>query len=107
MRFLLLLAAIFSLPAFGQKLPPVHFNHLYVVIDSLDLVALQKSDFIKNKFGPVVTRVTSTGDGTTWIGTYINGADSYLEIFDPHGTGEPSGNAGIGFSVDGIGELNQ
>lgn len=105
MKQLLLLISLFSLSAYGQ-LPKVNFNHFYLVLDSSDLSAIQKSEFIKNKFAAIVTKTTKA-DGQTWTGTYLFGLDNYFEIFDSSGAGAPLGNAGIGLSVDGIGELNQ
>jgi Family of unknown function (DUF5829) len=90
----------------GQKLPLVNFNHFYAVIDSTDLHALQSSAFIKNKFAALATRTTKADSSETWTGTYLEGLDNYLELFDVS-VGDPLGIAGLGFSVDGIGELNQ
>lgn len=107
MRPLLLLSiSLFSLSVIGQNLPLVNVNHLYAVIDSADLHALQNSDFIKNKFAALVTRTTKAGNSETWTGTYLEGLDNYLELFDVN-VGEPVGNAGIAFSVDSTGEINK
>ncbi len=92
--------------AYAQKLPLVNFNHFYTVIDSSDLHALQKSAFINNKFAAVITRTVKAGDSATWTGTYFEGLDNYLELFDVT-VGDPLGNAGLGFSVDRTGEINQ
>lgn len=106
MKQFLLLISLYSLSVYGQKLPQVNFNHFYLVLDSSDLSAIQKSGFIKNKFAATVTR-TAKGNGKIWTGSYLFGLDNYFEIFDSSGSGEPLGNTGIGLSVDGIGELNQ
>jgi hypothetical protein len=107
MKIFLLLFCLFSLNAFSQKIPAVNFNHLYIVIDSADLHALQKSDFVKNKFAGLIIRTTKADSGAVWTGTYMQGLDNYLEIFDSSSVGEPTGNAGIGLSVDRIGEIKQ
>ena len=107
MRMYLLVLTILSLPAHAQTLPKVNFNHFYLVIDSADLVAIKNSDFIKNKFAGMVTKTTKADSAATWTGTYLFGLDNYFEIFDSSGVGEPTGIAGIGFSVDGIGEIQQ
>jgi hypothetical protein len=106
MKKLLVFLSLLSLSVYGQKLPSVNFNHFYAVIDSTDLHALQKSAFINNKFAAVITRTTKAGDTATWTGTYLEGLDNYLELFDVT-VGDPLGNTGIGFSVDRIGEINQ
>lgn len=107
MKFLFLLFCLFSLAVFGQKIPAVNFNHLYIVIDSSDLHALQHSDFVKNKLAALITRTTKADSTATWTGTYLQGLDNYIEIFDSSSVGEPTGNAGIGLSVDKIGELTK
>jgi hypothetical protein len=91
--------------ASGQTLPQVNFNHFYLVIDSSELSAIQNSDFMKNEFAATITRTTKANIGEIWTGTYLEGVDNYFEIFDSSGCGEPLGNAGVGFSVDGIGEI--
>ena len=106
MKILILLFSLLNLAAYGQKFPLVNFNHLYAVIDSADLRALQKSGFIKNKFAALVIRTTKADNAETWTGTYLEGLDNYLELFDVS-VGDPLGNAGIGFSVDKIGEIYQ
>src|SRR6188508_2768107 len=107
MKMYLLVLTILSLPAHAQTLPKVNFNHFYLVIDSADLVAIKNSDFIKNEFAAMQTKTTKADSASTWTGTYLFGLDNYFEIFDSSGVGEPTGIAGIGFSVDGIGEIQQ
>ena len=107
MRICLLLLSLLSLSAHAQTLPKVNFNHFYLVIDSADLVAIKNSDFIKNEFAAMQTKTTKADSAATWTGTYLFGLDNYFEIFDSSGVGEPTGIAGIGFSVDGIGEIQQ
>jgi len=107
MRMCLLLLSLLSLSALAQTLPKVNFNHFYLVIDSADLVAIKNSDFIKNEFAAMQTKTTKADSAATWTGTYLFGLDNYFEIFDSSGVGEPTGTGGIGFSVDGIGEIQQ
>lgn len=107
MKTALLLLLFFNLSAAAQKLPGVNFNHFYLVIDSADLVAIQQSVFMKNDFGAMITKTTKADSGITWTGTYLFGTDSYFEIFDPNGAGAPLGYAGIAFSVDRVGQLQQ
>ena len=96
---------MFSLSVHGQKLPQVNFNHFYLVIDSSDLSAIQNSTFINNEFAATITRTTKAENSLTWTGTYMQGVDNYFEIFDSSGVAGPLGNAGVGLSVDGIGEI--
>jgi hypothetical protein len=105
MRLLLLLISLFTLPVFGQRLPQVQFNHFYLVMDSSTISAIQNSDFMKNEFAATITRTTRADSAEVYTGTYLEGVDNYFEILDSSGAGEPSGNAGVGFSVDGIGEI--
>ena len=107
MKLLLLFISLFTLSAHGQKLPQVNFNHFYMVIDSSDLSAILKSEFINNKFAPILSRTTKADSEVIWTGIYLFGLDNYFEIFDSSGIGEPSGNIGIGLSVDRIGEIKQ
>lgn len=106
MRCLLLLVSLLSVSAYGQKVPLVNFNHLFIVIDSADLRALRQSAFINNKFAAVVTRTTKADSAETWTGTYFEGLDNYIELFDVS-VGDPLGNVGMGFSVDRIGDLKR
>jgi hypothetical protein len=107
MRTYLLALTLLSLSTHAQTLPKVNFNHFYLVIDSADLAAIKNSDFIKNKFAATLTKTTKADSAATWTGTYLFGLDNYFEIFDSKGVGEPTGNGGIAFSVDGQGEIQQ
>ncbi|MEP6512571.1 MAG: DUF5829 family protein [Parafilimonas sp.] len=107
MKLLTLLITIFTLNANNQTPPKLHFNHIYFVLDSADLAAIQHSDFIKNKLTAFSIRTTTADSGDTWTGSYMYGIDNYLELFDSSGAGESLGIAGIGFSVDRLGEINK
>lgn len=98
--FILLCFCLLTLFGSGQIIPRVHFNHVFLVIDSADLNAIKNSDFIKNKFAGFFSRTTSVDSGRTWTGSYMYGVDSYFEIFDPAGVDDSLGNCGVGFSVD-------
>jgi Family of unknown function (DUF5829) len=106
MRSHLLFVSLLSVSVYAQKAPIVNFNHLFIVIDSTDLHALQKSSFIKNKFAALLTRTTKADSADSWTGTYLEGLDNYLELLEV-GVNDPLGNAGIAFSVDRIGEISQ
>src|SRR5512138_3407951 len=96
------------------SLPPVVFNHLYVVVDDKTYHAIQGSDFLQAAFPGKEKRATLTAAGETWSGTYFYCQDNYLEFFGSGNgpvTGEPSrsghwqsgaqeGWAGLAFSTD-------
>lgn len=107
MRTLLtpLLLSIVTFSSLAQNIPKVKFNHLYFVINTDDLLAIRKSDFIKNKLTSIETRTTKANNGESWTGTYLYGSENYFEVFDSVGF-QPKGTSGFGFSVDHIGELN-
>ncbi|HRH60379.1 MAG TPA: DUF5829 family protein, partial [Chitinophagaceae bacterium] len=104
MKFLLAICICASVGVSAQTLPAVHFNHLFVYVDSSDIAAINHSDFIKNEFGSYSVRTTSA-DSDTWTGHYLYGLDNYLELFSAPNKDE-SGFTGLAFSVDSVGEIN-
>lgn len=75
-------------------------NHLYTMADPATVTALQQNAFLKNEFVDVEVRTTVRPD-TTYTGTYLNGATTYLEFF-PTGTfGYPQGVTGIALGTEG------
>lgn len=96
-------------------LPPVFFNHLYVVLDDKTYRAIQASDFLSAAFPGVERRGTLTAAGETWYGTYYYCLDNYLEFFGESTgrhwqTGAQEGWAGIAFSTDqpgGVAQVSQ
>lgn len=103
MKWFLFLFILTGTNAFAQT-PRMHFNHCFVVIDSVSMNAIRNSDFINNEFGPFITRTTKADHGNSWTGSYIYGHDSYVELFQVSAS-DSTGDAGIGFSVDGKGEI--
>jgi Family of unknown function (DUF5829) len=96
--------------AFAQQSPtppPVQFNHLYFVINVQDLSAIKNSPFITKTLCGLENRTTNTKTGFSWTGTYLYSPANYIELFDTLGLPEKNGVSGIGFSVDGIGELKK
>lgn len=95
-------------------IPPVYFNHLYVVLDDKTYRAIQGSDFLRIAFPGVERRATLTAAGETWYGSYFYCKDNYLEFFGEStgplmGTAARSGHwhvgaqegwAGLAFSTD-------
>lgn len=104
---LLLVLLLSASLAAAQKPPAVHFNHLYFVIDSADLAAIQNSSFIKNTLAAFQVRTTKADHDRSWTGTYFYGIDNYIELFDSSGVHEPTGISGIGFSTEQVGELDR
>jgi hypothetical protein len=91
-------------------LPPVFFNHLFLVIDDKTYRAIQASDFLRIAFPGVEQRSTRTAAGENWVGTYYYCRDNYLEFFGAS-TGKhwqpaaQQGWAGLAFSVDQPGTI--
>jgi hypothetical protein len=75
-----------------NPLPPVFFNHLYVVLDDKTYHAIQGSDFLQVAFPGKEKRATLTAAGETWSGTYFYCQDNYLEFFGS-GNGPVTGEA--------------
>jgi hypothetical protein len=92
-------------------LPPIFFNHLYVVLDDKTYRAIQASDFLRSAFSGREQRSTVTASGETWSGTYYYCLDNYLEFFGESTgkhwlAGAQEGWAGLAFSADQPGGVN-
>jgi hypothetical protein len=99
------------------SLPPIFFNHLYVVLDDKTYHAIIGSDFLQIAFPGKEKRATLTAAGETWSGTYFYCQDNYLEFFGSGNgpvtgkasrsghwqSGAQEGWAGLAFSADRIG----
>ena len=89
----------------NNSIPPVFFNHLYVVLDDKTYRAVQGSDFLRSAFPGKELRSTLTATGEHWSGTYFYCQDNYLEFFGKS-TGRhwrssaQVGWAGLAFSTD-------
>jgi hypothetical protein len=93
------------------NLPPVFFNHLYVVLDDKTYRAIQASDFLRSAFSGREQRSTVTAAGETWSGTYYYCQDNYLEFFGESTgrhwrSGAQEGWAGLAFSTDKPGGID-
>ena len=99
----------------STDLPPVYFNHLYVVLDDKTYRAIQASDFLRSAFPGMERRGTLTAAGETWYGTYFYCRDNYLEFFGASTgrhwqPGAQDGWAGVAFSTDqagGVAKIRQ
>lgn len=63
------------------QIPPVSFNHLYIVLDTRTYRAILASDFLRTAFPGIEQRATLTSTGETWSGAYFYCQDTYLELF--------------------------
>ncbi|MGH7668723.1 MAG: DUF5829 family protein [Gemmatimonadaceae bacterium] len=59
-----------------------YFNHAYAVIDAETAAAIAHSDYLKT-FGVFSIHTTHADGGATWTGRYLNGRQTYLELFGP------------------------
>jgi hypothetical protein len=92
------------------ELPPVFFNHLFLVIDDKTYRAIQASEFLRIAFPGMELRSTRTAAGENWVGTYFYCLDNYLELFGASTgkhwlPGAREGWAGLAFSVDRPGSI--
>jgi hypothetical protein len=93
------------------NLPPIFFNHLYIVLDDKTYRAIQGSDFLRSAFPGRELRSTVTAAGETWSGTYYYCQDNYLEFFGVSTgkhwrSGAQEGWAGVAFSTDRSGGVD-
>lgn len=98
-------------PKTRDLLPPIYFNHLYLVLDDKTYRAIQASDFLRSAFPGKELRTTTTASGEIWSGTYYYCQENYLEFFG-ESTGKhwyaeaKEGWAGLAFSSDKPGGVN-
>lgn len=87
-----------------MQLPPVYFNHLYLVLKDSTYRAILGSDFLRTAFSGMERRTTYTSTGEWWSGAYYYGDQNYLEFFGASAGhwigGAQEGWAGLAFSVD-------
>lgn len=87
-----------------MTLPPVYFNHLYLVLKDSTYRAILGSDFLRTAFSGMERRTTYTTTGEWWSGGYYYCASNYLEFFGASAGhwigGAEEGWAGLAFSVD-------
>ena len=96
----------FSIAAKAQNSHlPVYLNHVFFVVDSNSYAHVFDSAIFQ-KFGFVRERKTTTTDDS-WFGKYLNGRDSYFEVFYPSGSiGSSVGNFGFGFMTTTSGDID-
>jgi hypothetical protein len=103
----LVLSVIVSTNAKAQiNRVPVFLNHLYFVLDSNSYAHIFDSAFLQQIGNTTEKKTTTTGG--SWSGKYLNGRDSYFEVFPPKGfTGATEGNIGFGFMTFKQGDINK
>lgn len=86
-----------SVTIYSQKIPKVHFNHIYCVLDSADYQAVCTSEFVNDSLCAHFTKPDSKG-------TYLFDPSSFLELLTSRRE-KIHGFTGIAFSIDKIGDL--
>lgn len=83
----------------------VHLNHVIVHVDGPTRSAIVQSAFLKDEFAAFEAATVAIEDGDGWSGLYIDGEQTYVEIFGPS-PGDTTGSAaGICLGVDQAGGL--
>lgn len=105
---LLLSCAPASVPApptpLASARAAVYLNHLYLVVDSATYADVRASSFLREELAGVVESTLHAGDGESWTGTYIFGAQTYIELFPP-GVMGPERRSGLAYGVEETGAL--
>ncbi len=83
----------------------MNLNHFYVTLDTATYAAIRDAKLLKEQFGVFEERTTKRGD-ITYTGIYFYGDQTYFEIFNPDGRGNPASN-GIAFGVDAVGDAKK
>jgi hypothetical protein len=84
--------------------PPVHFNHVFAVLDAETAASL---DALPAELA-VLERRTTSADHDSWTGFYLYGRETYLELFAPGGSsGSAPGDLGLCVSVERAGGLDR
>jgi hypothetical protein len=90
----------------SEALPPVYLNHVFVVLDHDSYRAMTESAFVRDEFAVFEQKTVSADEGESWTGTYLIGANTYLELFSPSGVeGASVGSAGVAFGVEQPGSI--
>jgi hypothetical protein len=82
------------------KMPPVHLNHVYLVLDAETFRAADASEYLRTAFAPFERRTTKSGDDS-WTGLYYYGESTYFEFLaaDPK-RDRPVGQSGVAFGIE-------
>ncbi|WP_211440739.1 DUF5829 family protein [Collimonas humicola] len=80
-------------------------NHVIVHVDGPTRSAIAQSAFLKNEFAAFEAGTVVIEDGGGWSGLYIDGEQTYIEIFGPLPDDASGGAAGVCLGVDQAGGL--
>ena len=83
----------------------VHLNHVIVHVDGPTRSAIAQSAFLKDEFAAFEAGTVAIEDGGGWSGLYIDGEQTYVEIFGPSPSDTAGGAASICLGVDQAGGL--
>lgn len=86
-----------------HKKPEVRFNHLFIVLDEIDIKAINQSNFI-NEITTCKT-ITTKANFLSYTGTYLFAHDNLLEFFQKSENFPKIGYSGIAFGTDRINGL--
>lgn len=101
MKLIYLLISLCAFSAYGQKMPPIIFNHFYLDIDSADILALKQA-VTDDGLATFVTRTTYR-KVDTFTNSYLYGKDNYFEIRGAYDGSE--GFSGLAFGVEKTGSI--
>jgi Family of unknown function (DUF5829) len=87
--------------------PLAHLNHVIIHVDEPTRSAIAQSAFLKNEFAAFAAGAVTIEGGDGWSGLYIDGKQTYLEIFGPSSGDSASSAAGICLGVDQAGGLEE
>lgn len=105
MKHWTMIVCVISTLGYAQ-IPPVEFNHAYIVLDSSDYRAVTGSQFIQNEFSGFFTLATATRTAS-WTGAYLFGDINYIELFGPSGSQHAAGDAAMALSFDRSGDIQK
>ncbi|AIY42235.1 hypothetical protein LT85_3077 [Collimonas arenae] len=83
--------------------PLVHLNHVIIYVDEPTRSAIAQSAFMKNEFAAFEAAAVAIEDGGGWSGLYIDGEQTYVEIFGPSQASENGHTAGDASVCLGVG----
>jgi Family of unknown function (DUF5829) len=104
-RSILLAITFCALKTFDARCQKVDFNHCFTVLPVAVLKVINDNQFLKDTFFNFDQRTTTTGDGSSWTGTYFYTNENYIELFDEESYKASAGFSGIAYYVENIGEL--
>lgn len=100
------LTLIAGTDTFAQSLPQIQVNHIRLVVSPDELIALRDNPFLNAELA--ITKSTMVpANNSTYPGFYLFGTNIYLEIFDTTSLFKEKGSAGVIFSVDSVGQLEE